>query len=553
MSGLLDTRYSINGVVDTKKTVMQNIETLASAAGTWLSYDNYEGKWSFIINRAGDSIASFDDSNILGPITLNGTGLNDLYNSVKIEFPHIDLNDQKDFVQIDVLESSRNSNEPDNTLNLQYDIINNPVQAEIIALQELKQSRVDKVITFVTDFSQLGIKPGDIIDVTNSYYGFSAKKFRIISVADSDTDEGNIELKITALEYDDNVYSTDDLSQFTVTNSTGIVTIGAIGVPGNASVTVYNTDARPRIVATSTAPTGIVEGLEFWYTSDVPPGVTIDANRTYKLLDTVRPKVGNVYTYGETVTMDYDSLNAGNFLIKTRGVNKGTAGPFSTPQGFVYTPVQQTNNIGADTTVSTSGLITALSALSLLNNVDQLFSGSSASGGMFDKIFDIFKTATGYDLKGDSANLKVVTTGNVSSINKTISSGNFSSNIGANASAVLLNTITFRTSAGSGIHNIRIFQDVNHSGCVGGRGSEFSEPEDKSALYFDLMLGNTTVTSAGTGGVGATFWQDFTLEKDVTLTGSTNYDIKIYGLHDPGRYTTDYQSSDITYTVTKFG
>jgi hypothetical protein len=554
MSGILDTRYEINGVIDTNKSVLSNIESLCTAAGTWLTYDNHEGKWSFVINKAGASVASFDDSNIIGPITVNGTGLTELYNSVKFEFPHIDINDQKDYIQIDIPAVDRNSNEPDNTLNLQTEIINDPIQAELIALMELKQSRVDSIINFTTDWSMIGLKAGDIIDVTNSYYGYANKKFRIVTIQEVDQDDGRLDINITALEYDENVYSTEDLSRYTVSNSTGIVTIGAIGNPGTPTITVYNNDPRPRIVATSTAPTGIVEGLEFWYTSDVPPGVIIDANRTYKLLDTIRPKVGNVFAYGDTIIMDYDSLDSGNFLIKTRGINKGTSGPFSTPAGFVYNPLQTAGAIGSSTVASDgTGLLTTLSVLSLLSKTDGLFSGDSAVGGLFDKMFSVFKDATGYDLKGDSGNLKAVTTGNVSSINKTITSGNFTANIGAGPSAVLLNTITFTTSAGSGIHSVRIFQDVNHSGCVGGRGSEFSEHSDISALSFDLYKGNTLVTSTSTGGPGVIYWQDFTLEKDVTLTGYSTYDLKIYAAHNPGRYTTDYQTSEVTYTVTKFG
>lgn len=553
MSGISYTtdRYRINGVLDTNKSVLQNLEALASSAGSWLSYDSHEGLWGITINKPGASVASFNDSNIIGSITLNGTGLTDLYNSVKVDFPHIDLNDERDFVQIDIPSGDRNANEPDNTLQITYDLINDPVVAQQLGFIELKQSRIDKIIKFTTDFSMFGVKAGDIIDVTNSIYGFDHKLFRITSVVESDAEAGDIQLSITALEYDATVYD-EDFTRYTVSNATGITTVGNIGIPGTPTVTKFEANARPHVLIETTAPTGIVEQMEYWYTTDT--AIVNDSNRTYYLLGTQRPTVGNIFAYGTQVRLDTGTISSGNVIVKTRGVNSQTSGPFSATNGFVYTPLQTTQAISSSTVASDgSGLLTALSVLSLLSKTDGLFSGNSAVGGMFDKMFEVFKDATGYDLRGNAGNIASVTTGNVSSINKTINSGNFSSNIAANSSPVLLNTISFNTNAGSGVHNIRVFQDVNSSGCVGGRGSDFSEHEDRAGLNLELYQGNTLISSTSTGGLGVTYWQDFTLESVVNLTGYTNYSLKIYGLYNPGLYTTDYQTSDTTYTVTKFG
>lgn len=226
-----DYKYRINGVISTDKTVLQNMEILASAAGAWVTYDTHAGRWSAIINKSEDSIASFNDSNIIGPINVSGTGFTDLYNSVHVEFPHVDLNDQTDYINIDIPTVDRYPNEFDNVLQLQYDIINDPVQAEQLGLIELKQSRIDHVINFVTDFSKIGLKAGDVIDVTNSVYGYDSKKFRIITLTEIDGDEGNLNLEITALEYDENVYNIGDLYRYQRSNSTGITSIGSIGIP----------------------------------------------------------------------------------------------------------------------------------------------------------------------------------------------------------------------------------------------------------------------------------------------------------------------------------
>ena len=401
MASFSDYKYAINGVIDTNKSVMENMDVMAGAASSWMSYDTNEGLWSVVINREGTSIASFDDSNIIGSISISGTGPEQLYNSVRVEFPHIDLNDNKDFIHDTIPTEDFYPNEIYNALSLSYDCINDPVQAEYLGLIQLKQNRLDKVIRFKSDFSKVGLKAGDLIDITSTTYGFDAKMFRIVSLTESDQEDGSIILSITAQEYADSVYSTDDLSRYTRENSSGIATAGNIGVPGTATVSKIEKDARPRVTISSTSPTGIVEAMEFWYTTDT---YVYDENRTYQLLDTVKASSGNTFAYGTEVTITNDTLAAGNVYVKTRGINSSTIGPFSTPAGFVYTPVQTTNNIDENTSVSnsTGTMVAALGALSLLNSLDGLFSGNAAPGGLFKKVFDLFKDETGLDILEDS-------------------------------------------------------------------------------------------------------------------------------------------------------
>lgn len=221
MTTIFTNLFEINGIVSTDKTVLQNLNTLATAASCWITFDISEGVWSVIINRAGPSIASFDDSNIIGGINVSGTGVNEFYNSVSVEFPHKDLRDQTDYVDLKVPEEDLYPNELPNNLNIRLDCINNPIQAQYIGNVELKQSRLDKVIEFRTDYSKLGLRAGDIIDVTNEVYGFTNKLFRITKVSESDEDI--LSISITALEYSDDVYNTTGLERTQRTKKTGIV------------------------------------------------------------------------------------------------------------------------------------------------------------------------------------------------------------------------------------------------------------------------------------------------------------------------------------------
>ena len=250
-------KFEINGVVSTDKSVMQNVNMLANACGSWVTYDIALGKWSVIINRAGTSIASFSDSNIIGGINITGTGVSELYNAVTIEFPHKDLRDQTDYIDYELDSALRFPNELDNKLNISLDIVNDPIQAEYIAVSELKQSRIDKVITFRTDYTNLGLKAGDLIDVTNSYYGYTSKVFRIIKMEEDDA-EGLV-ISITALEYDADVYSTTGLTRKIREKKTGIIPKDA-----NEALTNLDNQASLKLAVTQAAAD---QGLSIYYQS----------------------------------------------------------------------------------------------------------------------------------------------------------------------------------------------------------------------------------------------------------------------------------------------
>lgn len=227
--------FQINGVVDTNKTAMQNLTTLANACGCWVTYDIAEGRWSVIINEDSSPVANFDDSNIIGGISISGSGINDMYNQGTIEFPHKDLRDQTDYIDLDVDLENRFPNELDNKLSMSLQCINDPIQAQYILNVEMKQSRLDKVISFRTDYTKVGLKAGDIVTVTSDVYGYSSKRFRIITVQEED--DNGITISITAKEHDSSLYSTDGLTRKERNKKTGIV-------PKATNVAVMASDAK---------------------------------------------------------------------------------------------------------------------------------------------------------------------------------------------------------------------------------------------------------------------------------------------------------------------
>lgn len=265
MSTIQTNLFTINGVVSTDKSVLQNINTLCTACGAWMTYDIAEGKWAVVINRAGTSVASFNDSNIIGGINVSGTGINELYNTCSVEFPHKDLRDQTDYVdlEIDDITWQYFPNELPKNMDIKIDLINDPIQATYIGTSELKQSRVDKVIQFRTDYSKIGLKAGDLIDVTAEMYGYSAKMFRITKIEEDDGDV--LAISITALEYNEDIYNTEGLTRKLREKKTGIVPKAA-----NTALTNLDNQASLKMAVT---PSAQEQGISLFYSAAASAGL----------------------------------------------------------------------------------------------------------------------------------------------------------------------------------------------------------------------------------------------------------------------------------------
>jgi hypothetical protein len=411
--GEIAAQYRINGVIDTTRSVFENMEALALSAGVWTTYDIHAGRWSVIINRAGASTRSFDDSNIVGPIDVSSSGLTEYYNGVKVTYPRADMNDQTDFVLARTPSGDRLPNETDNILEMSLPLVNDPVQAFQIAAVELKQSRVNQVVVFTTDFSAIDVNAGDIIDVTSSALDWTNRLFRVISLAERDDTGESIAIEITALEYDPDVY-VNDLIREDRSTTNEIVTIGAIGTPAAPTVTSVQRDARPRIIVTAAAPaTGLVAGMEFWMSSD---------DSEYTLYGTERPPGGGVFAAGTSVEIDIGNFPTGSVYAKVRAVNSRTSSPFSAvtrgvftvdglPGGaetFDYEAFQIPDIITPDVKIEDGlgNLAAALGIIELLKLLDDLMSlGDTGLGSIFDKIFGLFEDETGVDILGDAGNI----------------------------------------------------------------------------------------------------------------------------------------------------
>lgn len=558
-------RYKINGLIDTSRTVMENLELIANACASWITYDATTGQWGVVINRAETADYTFNDNNIIGPINLSGTGLTDYYNAVEVKFPHKDLRDQTDLIRLETPSADRLANEPDNVLTMEYGIINEPVHAQVLGYIELRQSRLDKIIQFQTDYSRINMNAGDVVNVTSSLYGWTNKKFRIIRMEEQDVD-GTIVIDVTALEYDVDVYDTSDLYRYVRTNADGINTLGIIGTPDTVTVTKYESDVRPRILLEAAVPdgtdplnpAGLVESFEFWAYEVRGAELSTwetddDTARQYTLLGALKPSGSNVFVPGTELSFDVDQLSTGSYLFKVRGVNNKTAGQFSTRTGLIsFTNTQTTKAVSNSTIITENGNVvsTSLGLTTLSTSLDTYLAGNTnMTNKAFTNYNNVYFATTGVDPTqwtlltngfGEFRSLITAPSANVSDLKSVL---NVASYIGSPISILR-----------SGLHILQLNLNIYMSGSLGGRADNsphWSEPLDYTRYQIAMYeTGNATpLFLQYIGGVGAIYGNEYTFAESVVLDKTKTYNVIVQAVNYNESNPSENLQTDINFLL----
>ena len=225
-------RYRINGTVSTANDVATNIDILMLASGGYMFFDGKQGKFKAIPNQVYQDQANCfvaNDDNIISPIKIQNTDLFQMYNQVEVEYFEKNIRDQRNQVFIEIPSADRNTGEPDNKLTYSIDMVNNNMQAEILANIDLNQTRLDTVIEFTGDHSFLQVDVGDVIKVTNSTYGFTDKLFRVMRIKEMEDVMGALMINIVGMEYSDDVYAGPSVIESAVFGNISMPTIKPIG------------------------------------------------------------------------------------------------------------------------------------------------------------------------------------------------------------------------------------------------------------------------------------------------------------------------------------
>jgi len=205
--------FRTNAVLDTSQKVIDNVKDLLAPMRALFTYT--QGKYRLIVEGIGSSVLSLNSNNIIGGIKIYGEKKNTKYNRVigtfvnpakdwqedTISFPPADDSGLPLADQYATLLAEDNNTPLDG--NFEFRNITNPYQAEELCEIILRRSRNALGVEVLCTSEALNLSIGDIVDLTYSTGGISAKPFRVMNIAINS--DSTVELELT--EHQDSFYT----------------------------------------------------------------------------------------------------------------------------------------------------------------------------------------------------------------------------------------------------------------------------------------------------------------------------------------------------------
>lgn len=207
-------RYRINGVIDPSKPFLENVDQILNACDSWMQYKATTGQWAIVVNKAESPSYAFNDSNIIGSISVGSIDITQIPNKIQGRFPDSQNRDQYNYVNLETPNALLYPNEPVNKLDINYDLVNNSVQALYLANRVLEQAREDLLVTIDTTYDGIQVDAGDVVSVTNTAYGWNNKLFRAMQVKEI-VNETGLTAQIQLTEYNADVYDDKEITEYT--------------------------------------------------------------------------------------------------------------------------------------------------------------------------------------------------------------------------------------------------------------------------------------------------------------------------------------------------
>jgi hypothetical protein len=340
-SSTLPQRFRFDGVLDTQQPIMTNLQYMATCCDCLLRYSEITNTWGVVVQSPTYTVAmALNDSNIIGSINVTPLDIASSFNIAEVKFPDSSAQDSFNSATFNlavVNPSLLYPNEPVNKQSISLPLVNNDVRAQYIANRFLEACREDLQIQLTIGYVGLQLEAGDIVSLTNTNYGWSAKLFRIAKVTENFGSDGTITATLMLTEYNSTVYDDISITQFTPSPNTGLASPLTFGTIPTPVVTASNPSAaNPSFVidiTTSTA--GIVDYVECWYSAYASPTT---AQRFFAGTSAIASD-GNPYSPSTYLTITLQDIPAGNWYFFTRMVNGLGSSIYSSPSAvFQWRP-----------------------------------------------------------------------------------------------------------------------------------------------------------------------------------------------------------------------
>jgi hypothetical protein len=220
--GATEKRYTMNGVISSDTPVGTALKSMMTSCAGTLFWG--QGAWQLKAGYYTAPVKNFTLDDLRGPISMQTrTSMRDIFNVVRGTFN--DANQDyitADFPQIASAAFLAEDNDVETALDLELPFTTSSATAQRIAKLTLFRGR--EQITFSADFglAAFGVQVGDIVSLTNTRYGWSAKEFEVIGWKFSSSQEaGDLRINLTLHEISEAAFDWDaEETQILGNNST---------------------------------------------------------------------------------------------------------------------------------------------------------------------------------------------------------------------------------------------------------------------------------------------------------------------------------------------
>ena len=220
--------FDINTAIDTSRSILDNVREFLKGCRGYLPYN--AGKYNLIIETTGTASITLTEDNIIGGYSLSTPTKNDRYNRVIVGFVNPDRNYQVDEVQFPPIDDSGLPSADQHATmkaddggfllegRFNFTTITSQYQAEEMAEVILRRSREALSLGINVDFNGYDLAIGEIVNITHSSLGFSAKPFRVLGI----TFNQDLTVGLSLVEYQASHYTWATKTQATAIPTTNL-------------------------------------------------------------------------------------------------------------------------------------------------------------------------------------------------------------------------------------------------------------------------------------------------------------------------------------------
>jgi len=235
--------FDTNTAVDTSASIISNVREFLKGCRGYLPFS--AGKYQLIIETTGSASITLTEDSIVGGYNLVSPDKNSKFNRVIVSFVNPARNSQIDEVQFPPIDDSglpsadkhatMKTSDGGFLLEGRFDFktITSKYQAEEMAEIILRRSRDALTLSINVAFNSYDLAIGDIVNITHSSLGFSAKPFRVLSMSFNE----DFTVGLNLVEHQDAHYTFATKTQATAVPSTTLPNPFVVQPPASVTLT----------------------------------------------------------------------------------------------------------------------------------------------------------------------------------------------------------------------------------------------------------------------------------------------------------------------------